>query len=212
MQFLVKLCRSSDQLPVQLEREFRQQGFHQDGDILLPFSQRRDQQRQVVQPVVQVRAKPTLFDQPHQALMGSCDDADVHRDRSFSTDPGYLPLLNGAEQGDLAMRTQVPDLIQKKRPAMRQFELAKPVAMRAGEGALLMPEEFAFDERFRNGAAIQSHEAVMAPMTEPMDQRGDQFLAGPRFALDTNIHIEWRNPPNEVKQFAHASASPEHFP
>ena len=54
----------------------------------------------------------------------------------------------------------------------------------AGERALAMAEQLAFDERFGQGAAIDGDERLAGPRALVVDGPGDQLLAGAGFAQD----------------------------
>src|SRR3546814_14303122 len=58
------------------------------------------------------------------------------------------------------------------------------VAVRAGEAALQMAEEFALHQLRRNRAAIDRHERSTCTRSFLMNELGDQFLSGARFAGD----------------------------
>ena len=56
--------------------------------------------------------------------------------------------------------------------------------MRAGEGALLVAEQFAFQQSGRQGGAMHCHHRLPGPRTELMNGFGDEFLARAAFAQD----------------------------
>jgi hypothetical protein len=51
-----------------------------------------------------------------------------------------------AQQLDLQRRVDLPDLIQKKRPALRLLEAPDPPFVRAGEGPFFVPEQLALQQ------------------------------------------------------------------
>ena len=79
---------------------------------------------------------------------------------------------------------QLADLVEEERAAMGLAELADVLVGGAGEGALLVAEEDAFDEIVGDGAAIDGDEGLRAPVAGALDGAGDQLLADARFALD----------------------------
>lgn len=64
-----------------------------------------------------------------------------------------------------------PDLIEKQRAAVHLHDLARrPALGRAGERALRIAEEFAFDQRLRQRRAIHRDERPRAPQRIAMDR------------------------------------------
>ena len=62
-------------------------------------------------------------------------------------------------------------------------------AGRAGEGALFVAEELAFEQTRGDGGAVQLDERSLAPAAEVVDGAGHQFFAGARFSLDQDRGI-----------------------
>ena len=67
---------------------------------------------------------------------------------------------------------------------MRQFEAALPPLDGAGEGALLVAEDFALEQRFGNRRAVDRHVRLWRALAQLMDRLRHQFLAGARLARD----------------------------
>ena len=101
-----------------------------------------------------------------------------------------LPLLEDAQQIGLGLQADIGDLVQENRAAHRGFELALLAVLRAGEGALLVAEQLAFDQGLRQRAAVDHHERVVAPRAQAVDGAGHQFLSGAAFALDQHGGID----------------------
>ena len=55
---------------------------------------------------------------------------------------------------------------------------------RAGEGAFFVAEQFAFQQVFRNGGAVDGEEGPAIALAVMIDGAGDEFLAGAAFAGD----------------------------
>src|SRR5262245_21709374 len=84
---------------------------------------------------------------------------------------------------------QVSDFIEKESPAIGQLEFAAPRGSRARERALLVAEEFAFDQLGRNRRAIHFYERTGSERTLGMNVRGEQLLPGSRFAGEQHTRI-----------------------
>ena len=65
-----------------------------------------------------------------------------------------LVLLQHAQQLDLRLERQLPDFVQEDGAAVGQLEAALLLLHRAGEGAALVAEQLALDERGRQRAAV----------------------------------------------------------
>ncbi len=77
-----------------------------------------------------------------------------------------------------------PTSSRKIVPPLRLAELAGMLVGGAGEGALFVAEQDAFDEVVRDRAAVDRHERPRATVTGALYSAGDQFLADARFAFD----------------------------
>jgi len=77
----------------------------------------------------------------------------------------------------------------------------------AGEGALDVAEELAFEERFREGGTVHGEKAPVDPGTGIMDEAGDEFLAGAALAEDQHIRIAVGDLPRQLDDFAEAGAA-----
>src|SRR5438270_850815 len=79
---------------------------------------------------------------------------------------------------DLDFRIKVADFIQEKRSAVGHFKIADFLRIGAAKGALLVSEEFAFDQVFGNGGAVYVHPWFVAAKRMAMDGAGNHFFAG----------------------------------
>ncbi len=81
-------------------------------------------------------------------------------------------------------RRHIADLVQKDRAAGALLELADAAAVGSGEGALLVPEQLALQQRLGNGRAVDRQEAPGCPRAVLIDGPRDQLLAGAALAAD----------------------------
>ena len=63
----------------------------------------------------------------------------------------------------------------------------------AGESALLVSEQFAFEQAGGQRRRVHSDERALATRTEVVDRARDQLLAGSRFAEDQHRAVGWRD-------------------
>ena len=76
------------------------------------------------------------------------------------------------------------DFVQEERAAVGGLEAAFALGMRAGEGAFFVPEQFAFQKRLRDGAAIDGDKRPVFARAALVDGPRRHFLAGAAFAQE----------------------------
>src|SRR5205823_4063195 len=140
-----------------------------------------------------VFAKPSFLHLGGQTAIGGADDAHVDIERGRPADAIESPLLNYAQDFRLHTEPEVADLVEKNRPAVGQLELAELPSGGAGEGSLLMSEQFVLDQRFRNCRAVDGHEGPVATRRELMDGAREQLLPRSRLALQQHRRIGRRH-------------------
>ena len=116
-------------------------------DVRLPLAQRRREDGEDGQPVVQVGAEPPFLHQRFERLVGRGDQPDVDLDRCRAAETLDLALLQHAQQLDLGRRVEVADLVEEERPAFGELEPAFLRRLRAGERAPFVAEELRLDQR-----------------------------------------------------------------
>ena len=163
--------------------------LEQQQDVLVALAQRRNSQRRDVEPVVQVGAEPALIRGYPQVLLGRGDDPDIQGDRLVAAEPFDHPLLQQAQQLDLHIQAHALDLVEEQRAAVGEFELADAPLLRAGEGARLVAEQFAFHHRFGERPGVDRDEGAVAPAGQVVQRPGNHLLAGARFAENQYIGL-----------------------
>ena len=136
----------------------------EEADVFSAFTQRRDVDADDIEPVKKVFAEFPLLDILFQIAIGGGDDADIRLHRLIATDAGVFPLLEHAENLALQGHGHVANFIQKEGSSIALLEAPLALGLGPGKGAFFMAEEFAFQQVFRNGGAID----------------GDKFLLGTR--------------------------------
>src|SRR5690554_6030577 len=116
--------------------------------------------REDIETVIKVFAEATFLHHLKHFAVRCRDQADINLDRLFRTDRVHFAFLQCAEELYLNVERQLADLIKEKRAATCFLELARMFFRSAGEGTLLMAEQNAFDEIFRNGTAVHGHERL----------------------------------------------------
>ena len=80
-------------------------------DVLAPLPQRRDVDRQDVEPEVEILAELAAADALAELAVRRREDAHVDRRRDVAAEPQDLPLLEDAQQPALERERDVPDLV-----------------------------------------------------------------------------------------------------
>jgi hypothetical protein len=86
--------------------------------------------------------------------------------------------LQGAEKFSLQGQRHITDLVKKQRTPVRRLEEALPVFVGPSKSACHIPEEFAFEQAFREAATVDGHEGPAGATATLVDGTGEQFLAG----------------------------------
>ncbi len=89
-------------------------------------------------------------------------------------------------------------------PPIGEFEDAAFLGARVGEGALLVTEELAFQQGFRDGGAVDGDEGFGLAQALVVQGLGDQILTGPVLAFEQNGGgFAGGHAAYEIEHFAH---------
>ncbi len=153
------------------------------------FPERRDLQRQDIQPVIQVRPKPPGFDLRSKGLVGRRNDTHVDLDRRATPHPLDLALLQDPKELCLHLSGHVSHLVQEECASAGPLEL--PTTLRGGPGECpgLVAKQLTFDQPFRNCGAIELLEWPASPRRRGVYGRRNQLFAGPALPEDQDRSI-----------------------
>ncbi|MCY1222594.1 hypothetical protein D9M72_346920 [compost metagenome] len=167
------------------------EGTHQNRDVFLAPTQRRDGDREDVEAVIEVLAEPALAHFVDQVLVGGRDQPHIDPVRMARADRLDLALLHGTQELHLHFERQVADLVEEQGAAVGIDELAGVFFRRAGKGALFVAEENALDQVMRDRATIDGDEGLADPVARRLDGAGHHFLAdaGLAFEHDRNVGL-----------------------
>src|SRR5207244_13397447 len=101
----------------------------------------------------------------------------------------------------------IAELVEEDGAAAHLLELADAAAISAGEGALLVAEQLAFEQVLGNGRAVQRQERRLGTWAMLIDGAGDQFLAGAALARDENRDVLGGDAANGLVHFAHGGTT-----
>ena len=156
-----------------------QQRLGQRLDVARALAQRRQADRQHVQPPVEVGAEAAVGDHRAEVAAGRGDDANVDALHRVAADRFDLLLLQHAQQLGLQGERHVADLVEEQRAAVGEPELAVAAApLGAGIGAGGDAEELGFEQRVGNGGDVDADERPRRARAGGMDAVRQQLLAG----------------------------------
>ena len=128
-------------------------------DVLSALAQRRQADREDVEPVEEVLAERSLLDERAEAAIGGRNEADVDSDGLGRSDGPHLAILDDAQERRLELEGQVADFVEEERAAVRGLHQSHLRSRGAREGPLDVAEELAGDEPGRNGPAVHGDES-----------------------------------------------------
>src|SRR5690606_10120687 len=106
--------------------------------------------------------------------------------------------LQYPEQTCLRIQRQLPDLIQKDRPAIDHLKISLARLMRPRKGTLLMTEQLRIDRSLRDSTAVDRYERAMLAGAQLMDNVREHLLARTALTLDKHRYICRGNLPRYV--------------
>ena len=171
----------------------RDQLAHQQRNVLDALAQRCHLDGEDVEAVVQVLAEAALLDHLLEVLVGGRDDAHIGALGLIAADSLEGALLQHAQQLDLHRQRHIADFIEEQRAPVGQLEAPRPAGDGTGERALLVAEQFAFQQLRRDRPAVDRHERPFATLGMVMQVARDHFLAGARLAEDQHAGLGVRD-------------------
>jgi len=167
-------------------------------DVLLSLAERRQADREDAEPVPEVAPELARRDHRGQIAMGRRDDPDVRAERPLPSDALKGPVLQDAQQPDLRRLRQLAYLVEEKGAGVGPLEPSLPRRDRAGEAALLMPEELGVDELGRDGAAVDPEDRARRAGGAVVNRARHDLLSGARLAGDEHRHVGRRGAEDQV--------------
>ena len=104
-------------------------------------------------------------------------------------------------------RRHVADFVEKNRAVVALLEFADALHGRAGERASFVAEQFAFQQLFGNGGAVDREERLLAAVAVMVNGAGDEFLAGAAFAGDERGGVAGGDLADELEDLLHRLAA-----
>ena len=192
-----------------LAAELVQEVLHQQRYVFHPFPQGRGVDREDGQPVVEVLPEAPAPHRFGQIGIGGRDEPHLHPLQA-APDGLDFPGLQHPQQFGLQGRAQGADFVQEQGALVGLLEFSDPLAVGPGEGPFFMAEQFAFQQIFRNGRAVDGHEGLVAELSLEMNGPGDQFLAGAAFSLDQNGDVAVHHLAHQLQHLVETLAPAHH--
>ena len=192
----VDLLAVAHRFPVE---ETNGQGF----EILRSFAQGRQTDLHRVETVEQILPKVAIGDRALDIRVGRREDPHVDLCGPGRTDALHLATLENAQQLRLLAIGQVGDLVQEERALVREFEAARPVALRVRERAPDMAEQLALEDAFAEPPGIHGQKRLRSPGRRGVQPLGNHLLARAVFPGDQYIGARRPNARHEVEYRTH---------
>jgi hypothetical protein len=116
-----------------------------------------------LEPVIQILAKLASPPGEGEVRVRRGDHPHVEGCLATAAKPLHRSLLKRAQQLQLETRTQLPDLVEKYRAAIRALEGAGLIADRTGEGATHVTKQLVFRQSRGEASAVHDHEREPRP-------------------------------------------------
>ena len=117
------------------------------------------------------------------------DDSRVDLGGLRAAQPLDLPVLEHAKQLDLDVGWQVANLVQEDRRSVGELEAPDLARQGARVGAFLPAEQLAFDQRRRDGRAVDADHGPAAAPAQLVNLRREHLFAGAGLAQQEHRRI-----------------------
>ena len=128
-----------------------------------------------------------------KVLVCRCNNPDVALDSFATTHALKRSLLKNTQQFDLHLVRHVPDLIEKQRATLGEFESTFSTSNSARKCAFLVTEQFTLKKLARNGAAINRNKGTVCAFRAIVNQARNDFFTSARLALKQNGGVSRSN-------------------
>src|SRR5262249_44953075 len=137
----------------------------------------RHEQRERADAEVEILAEAAALHLGFEVAVGGADQAHVDVDLGGAADARELARLEDAEELGLERQRRLADLVEEERPARGRLEEADLAPLGAGEGAALVPEQLALEERLGERGAVELDVGLAGALAATVDLLGDDLLA-----------------------------------
>src|SRR5690606_16112609 len=128
-------------------------------------------------PIVKVFAEGSLRHALREVSVGGSHHTQIECNRFLGAQALHRSLLQHAQQLHLQGHRALAYFVEKERSAVGYLKAAAAASSRSGECALLVAEEFGFEQGLGKRGAVHANERSGGAMAVAMDGPGYQFLA-----------------------------------
>jgi hypothetical protein len=153
----------------------------QDRDIAPTMAERRNGDREDVQPEIPITAETTGPDFFVNVAVGGRNHARLDAHRPVSAQTLELTFLQKPQQLCLRLDRELADLVEEESAAVRQLHAPDLRCPRVGERAALVTEQLALEQCRRNRRAVHADELPEPIRTRAVNGLCDEGLAGTGF-------------------------------
>ena len=174
-------------------------------DVVPALSERRQEQLDDGQPVVQVLAKAAVGHPIAQIAPGRGNHPDVGLLFPLGAHWAVGVALEQAQQAGLGLERQLADLVQEERAPPGGPDQPIPPLLGTGEGPSLVAEQLGLDQRAGQRSTVDGDEGP-SPTGLGVQRARDDLLAGPRLADQQDRQRRGGNPVQSGTQAHHRGA------
>jgi hypothetical protein len=158
-------------------------------DVIESFAEWREVDFKCVDAEEEVFAEVAFLNHLLEFTVGGADDSDIDMEGFVVADASDFAGFEEPEELNLHAFIEFSEFIEEQCASIGDFEESSSVCICAGECAAAVSEEFAFDEVFRDGAAVDGDEGFISSFALFVDSSGDHFLAGTGFSEDKDSGV-----------------------
>src|SRR5258708_36938659 len=184
----------------------------QRNNIVPSIAQRRQHYLDHVQPVIQIEPEFAFLHCLGQISVAGRHDAQVDVNVADAAEPAEGLLFEHAQHLGLHHDRHLADLIEENGTTGSNFENAGFLSAGVSERALLVAEQLAFEQRFRDGGAVEWHERAIVAAPEMMHEVRHEILAPAAPSFEENrLGFTLGNAPREFHNLLHGCRSRHHL-
>ena len=173
----------------------------------MPLTQRRHHDRNHIDPVIKVLAKPALVHEVFEVVVSGGNQPEVDLFRRPASQSLHRTLLQHPQQLALQPVIQGADFVQKESAAMRALDHPRLGGLGSCECSLLVAEQLRLHERFGQGGAVQTDIRFFSSRPSFHDGAGDQLFSGAALAANHHARIAVGNRGDGLIHLTHGFAS-----
>ena len=190
----------------------RQQAMGQRGNIGRTLAQRREPDRERVDPVVEILTESLV---PHVVIQRPVrrrDQAEVGFDGAMAPETLVAVLFEHPQQLGLRHEREVPDFVEEQRAVVCQLQPARLAIVSARKRPLFVAEDLGLEERVGQRRAVERLEVAGATATKLVNHSGDDFLAGAGGTQDEHGDVRLSRGADPFEHDEHLLVASDHFP